>query len=455
MVVVEKRTKLLITGAACITFMVFSICFNVYGPMLPSLAKQIGSNQQELSYILAVRSLVSLFASLTIGKVYDHINRQIGLITGLAVITTTLVLVPLCKSFWQLMFVQLAVAPAGAAVEVAVNAWILELWKEESNPYMQTLHFVFSLGTAIAPFICEPFLSNTASNTTSSTIETAVMTETFAANGTNTNHNSDGFNESMPFFIAAAGLVVAVLAQLYLYIAVSYKQEDRSINTVTEDEEELVDPINSETMAYLPRSYFVMVVVWACLVISFEGGTELNSFTYFTTFAINTKLSISPSKAAIMSGTLNGSFTVSRFISIFLATRMKVVTMLYMNLTIINIGNLLIWFSVYTSFELGLWIGVIFLGFGFSSSWPAVFAMVEQRINVTNVVCSILVSATVLLAVIDPLIEGRLIEKWPIVFAYINLGSGAICFVAFVLLHHTDTIRKRYTEQHSKRDSDK
>lgn len=43
--------------------------------------------------------------------------------------------------------------------DTAINVWLLEIWQEESGPYMQALHFTYGLGSFVAPLICEPFLS--------------------------------------------------------------------------------------------------------------------------------------------------------------------------------------------------------------------------------------------------------------------------------------------------------
>lgn len=65
-----------------------------------------------------------------------------------------------------------------------------------------------------------------------------------------------------------------------------------------------------------------------------------------------------------MTAVLNGSFTLSRFLSIFVATFMSAKTMILLDLIIIMIGNVLIIFYANTN-EIGLWIGIIVLGFGF------------------------------------------------------------------------------------------
>lgn len=82
-----------------------------------------------------------------------------------------------------------------------------------------------------------------------------------------------------------------------------------------------------------------------------------------------------------MTGLMNGMFTLSRFVAIFVAMKLRARTMVAVNLVIILFGNLLIAYSANTN-EIGLWIGVAILGFGFGSTWPGCIAFVEERVRV-------------------------------------------------------------------------
>lgn len=143
-----------------------------------------------------------------------------------------------------------------------------------------------------------------------------------------------------------------------------------------------------------------------------------------------------------MTAVLNGSFTLSRFMSIFIATFMSAKTMILFDLLIIMAGNIIIIMYANTS-EIGLWIGVVVLGFGFSSCWPCVFAFIEERISVTNFISGLFLFATQTHAAIGPLIEGHYIERYPMVFIWINAFSCAACIICYLALDWTDKVRKK------------
>lgn len=118
--------------------------------------------------------------------------------------------------------------------------------------------------------------------------------------------------------------------------------------------------------------------------------------------------------------------------------------MLTMNLVVISIGNAIIAVASAHSSEPALWCGVAILGFGFSSSWPGLFAFVEERIRVTDLIAGVFFGATSVHAAIVPLFEGPVIETNPNIFTYINFASGILCLLGFAALCYTDTIRKKF-----------
>ncbi|KAI1285825.1 Major facilitator superfamily domain-containing protein 4B [Halotydeus destructor] len=447
MVSVERKAKLKLTGAACFTYATVvstldvqvnplshrtavayqAFGFSVFGPTLPVLTTQIGSDQHDTAYIFTARATIYIFASVFFGKLFDLFGRQLGLTCGLFGCAVTLALVPSCKSLAQLIANQIAYGIALAAAEVPLNAWILDIWKEKSNPYMQSMHFFYALGSAAGPFLSQRFLSNSANSHDAS---------------------SEVSDISIPYYVSAGAAFLACLMQLYLFFAVPRDKMSNSLETELDEVKKMAEP--SEPPVTLSPTYFRLVVIFGAVVLCFEGGTELNTFNYLETFIVSSELGISHSKGALMNGAMLAAFTLSRFICIILATRMKTITMLYMNLAIIMAGNIIILFSANTS-EAALWTGIVILGYGFGSTWPAMFALIEERITVTNFICSIFISSTMMHGAIGPLINGKFIEESPIVFAYINLISGVTCCLAFFMLHWTDTLRNRNTVEDAKR----
>lgn len=66
---------------------------------------------------------------------------------------------PHCTSLMQVFTLAGINGFSIGSFDTAINVWILEMWQEESGPYMQALHFTYGLGSFVAPLVCEPFLS--------------------------------------------------------------------------------------------------------------------------------------------------------------------------------------------------------------------------------------------------------------------------------------------------------
>ena len=232
---------------------------------------------------------------------------------------------------------------ADNAIEVALNSWVLELWKgqaKDCNVYMQTLHFCYSLG----------FLSSQ-SQSVNETNATQIANFSIASNDT----LSFETQVHIPYFIGAAIVFTASLGHMILMMFVNYHQDnDKNKNTSYEDIDVNVGGVPTSMLT----KYVIIVIITGGLMITFEGGIELNTFNYLETFLVHTKLHISEQRAAYMNSALNTSFTVSRFIAIFLAMKLKPRTMITINLFVITLGNvLIILFS--NSSQTGLWIGIL------------------------------------------------------------------------------------------------
>lgn len=185
-------------------------------------------------------------------------------------------------------------------------------------------------------------------------------------------------------------LAAAVFHVILLY-TVSYQQE-RGVAIETNDTDDTTKldvnlNSNSSEMTQsektLPLAYVALVVALGSTVMSFEAGLEQNATNFLQTFVNNSALQLSTATGAFMTSVLAGVFTVSRFTSIFMAMRLSTKQMLTINLIVITIGNVIVTVCANSS-ETGLWIGFAVLGFGFGSTWPAVFAFVEERIRVTT-----------------------------------------------------------------------
>ena len=364
--------------------------------------------------------------------------------------------IPHLRSLWSYILVYggfLGLATAG--IDVSSTAWLLEMWQEESGPLMQGLHFSFAIGSTLSPLLAEPFLSpknDTSSNSTSH------ETTTISPEGTVFIQESQIV---IPFSIVAGICVLSAFTTFTLYLLKPYKPPVRSlaksIDRQTSSSSTPSPPPSPSTSSptatnnpeaaplvasVFPKSYLLTVILLGALILCFETGIEINSFSYLQTFVVHVDLKLSKSTGAYMVSVIRGSYMISRGLNIFLAAKFNPKFLLMIDFALIAVGNTLLLIFA-NSDQTMIWIGIILMGFGFSPVYPMVYSFLEERINVTNTVCGFFMFSSALMTIVNPLIEGKFIEEYPLIYVYINIGCLAVCFMTFIWLITTDRTRSK------------
>ncbi|KAI1285830.1 Major facilitator superfamily domain-containing protein 4B [Halotydeus destructor] len=437
-----RKAKYSLTAAICFCYFSYGLGFSLFGPTLHDLSEILNSSVGQLSYGFVGRSTLYCVGALFCGWIFNYYNRQLGVAACLVGCAISILVMPYMKSLQGFILAQAALGFAAAGVDVGGNAWLLEIWKEQANPYMQSMHFFYALGMTFGPILCEPFLSPDINRT-------IVLDNSTIINFFNVTDTTVKSQIHIPYSLCSAVLLAAAMLQIALFYISPYKgmnrilgrkQDATPINSSRddEDEESTLIPVT------LPKRYYVIVIVIGGLLLCFEAGLEQNTMNYLSTFVVHVDLKLSKSTGAFMTSAMSASYTISRLLSIFLATRLPTVLMLYLDFAVMLVGNVLVLKFCNTS-EVGLWIGLIVMGFGFSSCFPAIYSFLEERINVTNTVCGIFMFASSIATTIEPLFEGQYIEEWPEIFVYINVASVLACVVLFVCLHYTDHLKYIYS----------
>lgn len=129
-------------------------------PARLELAQLIGSDFRGITFAQSGFLAGSVVGSVFTGWIFCRFNRQIGLVVSLAFAAATMFASPLTGSLTMFTFNMIWSGVANAGIDVATNAWLLEIWQEAANPYMQGLHFSYAFGQTLAPLFVEPFLSS-------------------------------------------------------------------------------------------------------------------------------------------------------------------------------------------------------------------------------------------------------------------------------------------------------
>lgn len=197
----------------------------------------------------------------------------------------------------------------------------------------------------------------------------------------------------------------------------------------------------------MTRTYLIVFVFLICLITGIQLANEFNANTYLPTYLVRSN-GFSQEKSAYCQALLAFSTLAGRVVNIFLTLRIGIQTFLFVNFISMLLGNALIWtigpYSLY-----GIYIGIAFLGFGFSNAFPMMISLVEERVTLNNRIMALLsFSGSVFLAV-SPVTVGRFLDSTPSNFILLNLVLVSVSLTIYIVLITLDN--RRLSKQMVKR----
>ena len=359
--------KLVQTVGYYLAFILLGLSIGAEGPTLPKLAENTSSTLDRISSIFIFGSLGYLLGSYITGRIYDRVPGHRVMSGVLVMLAVSVALVPLATSLNLLLLIILIAGFAKGAIDVGGNTLILWVHHERVGPFMNGLHAFFGVGALVGPLIVARVLAAT------DNIYWVFWT------------------------LAIATLPVAAL----IWILPS-----PSPRATPEEHKNTPLPI-------LPLG--IMVLCFLLYV-----GSEVSYGNWIYTYALQLGLGTEIT-AAYLTSAFWGSFTVGRMLAIPISTRLRPLTILYLDFAGCILSLVLILF--FRDSEVILWIGSILLGVSFASIFPTFLTLSEERMHVTGTMAGwFLVGGSI----------GGMILPWGIGQAFVRLGAGAMVVIVFL-----------------------
>ena len=206
---VSSHPRYVFTMAICFAYFAFGMMDNVRAATLMDVAEITDSTIMDASFGLLMLSSAYCMASLNWSCLYFVINRQAGFIVCLLISASMTQIVPFVHDTRNYWMTQGILGFTFAGIDVAANAWMLEMWEIKSNKFMQCMYFAYALGQTIAPLAAAPFLSRNLS-------QHHHLTDGSYLSDTDTVHVTDSFI-LVPYTVAALTAFIAafILACLF------------------------------------------------------------------------------------------------------------------------------------------------------------------------------------------------------------------------------------------------
>lgn len=430
------REKYFISLGIMWSFFVLGWTIGQFGPSLLDLRIITSTSLKEASGFMTGHSVGYLIGSVTLGIIFDKMRKEKTYSVAWSVVAMTVILavIPWCYIYELMVAMHVFKGVAGGGLDTTGNALLISLWRADGKSFLQSIHFAFAIGGAISPFVTGPFLAPEKNMNTTS----AVTGNTSIANHTNNATTSDSsdfpWTESrlyVPYSIAAF-LALTATVPLFVLACTSKRPSDvKSVKSVSSVDEDIDEERNIQKLSTGMKA-FVLIILMVFLGIYCAMEDGFNSF--LATFCVS-KLKWTKYMASIVTAVFWISYTVARFIGIFLARIFKPVKLMFILTVLVILGFLGFFLSAQFKVYEGIWISSGVVGLAMSMIFPLVFAWTEESIlPVTGFVASLFLIAASLGSMINPIVLGFLMDNSsPMWLAYIMLGESVINLMVLCL----------------------
>ena len=367
----SQRVKILLTAAIFYCYFTYSLSYAVIGPARLDLAHLIGSDFEHASYGSVTRSAGNCIGALLFGWLFQKMNRQLGFAACLCTCGMAMLVTPFTGSLWLYLCTEMLFGLMGSGIDVTINCWVLEIWKQDANPHMQATFLSYAIGGTVSPLLVESFLSPEAMREMN---ETDILTQS------NDTQNIMSMESKIwiPYSAASAFMILAAALMIILLFKLPYNDPKRKIK----DRGSEVQTKNPTTLyaSIKYKRYYITMIMLGSLLECCYNGIELTTFAFFPEFVHVMDLKLTTAAAAVITSAMSGAFAVNMLISILIATKIPAKVMLFISFFMIAVGNLILLLFANKSVTL-LWTAAVIIGSGHSCVNPCIMSFLEERMN--------------------------------------------------------------------------
>ena len=317
------------TTAYYLAFIVLGLTTAASGPSLLKLAEHTSSTLDRIALIFVFGSLGYLIGSFLGGRAYDRLSGHKLMAITMLVIGIASALIPIARSLEVLLFAMFLSGLASGIIDVGGNTLLMWTHGEKAGPFMNGLHFFFGVGSLIAPLLLAQVLLKT--------------------------------NDIQWLYWIFA------IACLPIMIWLWFLPEPKHTHS---------EEIKSAAFPVVPVA---LVMILFVLYVGLELGFGNWIYTYAFTLGLETEIT-----AAYLVSVFWGSFTFGRLLGVWVSTRLRSRTILFMDIIGCAISTILI--MLWKDSSAALWIGTFGLGLSMASIFPTLIMLAGERMQITGTI---------------------------------------------------------------------
>ena len=325
-----RTTKLIATTAYYLSFIIMGATTAASGPSLLTLAENTSSGLERISLIFIFGSLGYLIGSYFGGRAYDRIPGHKVMAGVLLILGVASTFIPISNTLGALLFFMFLSGLATGVLDVGCNILLLWTHGEKAGPFLNGLHFFFGIGSFTAPLLLARVLLTT------------------------------GSINWMYWFFAITCVPIAI----WLWVLPEPSHQMHS------------DEKKNAPIPLIPVLFCLLLFL---LYVGLELGFANWVYTYALTLNLETTIT-----AAYLTSAFWGSFTLGRLLGVWVSTRARAQTILFIDLLGCAVSTIII--MVWKDSNLALWIGTIGLGVSMASFFPTIFMLAGERMEITGTI---------------------------------------------------------------------
>jgi FHS family Na+ dependent glucose MFS transporter 1 len=365
----QPARPMVLTGTYYLSIFILGLFTALAGPALPSLAENTASTFDQISLFFVLGSLGYLLGSYFGGRAYDRFPGHRLMASTLVIIAVSGFFVPITRQLWLLLLAQFMLGLAQGANDVGCNTLLLWVHGKKAGPFMNGLHFFFGLGAFIAPLTLAGFLSATG---------------------------------GIQWVFWTFGLLCLPLAVWFWNLPEPPAQPESHENG----------------HASFPLIPVALLALAFLLYVGSEVGFGNWVYTYALTLGLGTAIT-----SAYLTSAFWGTFTLGRLLGIWVSTRARAATILFVDLLgcLASLGVILLWPDSVPA----LWTGAIGLGLFMASVFPTMLMLAGERMHVTGTMTGWFLFGGGI---------GGMILPWSIGQVFVQIGAGAMPVLVVVTI---------------------
>lgn len=321
---------------------------------------------------------------------------------------------------------------------------------------MQALHFWFSFGASISPYVTEPFLAKkihscpVSGNITSDLsniglnistmhnksdigvlgIDDDNVTSEVASHATDCKEEYERSSVHIVFILAGVIMLLSTIGFVYLYIKSKMNKTRKHADTA--DKKQRDKKVNRKELSRCTKVVFLILLG----ILSATYCVVEDSFAnYFMTFAIE-HLKWEKSTGSYATGLFWLSFGIGRFVGIFVISYCQTTALL--TSCLILLGSTFVGFMLSTLYHFPplIWFFTAALGFSMSVVFPTIISWTSEHIiEVNGRISAYFLTLSSLSVMLCMILIGNLMDKYdPVWFIYIIVIITSICLITYVIL---------------------